>query len=161
MPHFIALIREDADYTYMISFPDLPGCFAKADTKDDILPNAREALELCLSDTDLKDLIPTSKPTALTQRFNTELQEGAYLLPVPLPRKRERSEISYGLPIREMPLGASGSIRYVAVSDMRPEIAEQFTKYVCPCACPSVPGEEAFFVHDWERWAKSQVADEK
>jgi hypothetical protein len=66
-----------------------------------------------------------------------------------------KARMSYGVPIRELPLAEGKSLPYVALADMQPEVAERFAKYVCPCACPSVPGQDAFYLHDWERWGRA------
>ena len=44
--HVVAVIDKDADSAYGVRFPDLPGCFSAADTFDEIVPNAIEALAL-------------------------------------------------------------------------------------------------------------------
>lgn len=71
----------------------------------------------------------------------------------PFPSDQETKTTFYGVPVRLLPVRAGTSIRYVVVSDIPPDIAQQFLKDVCPCACPTVSGEEAFYAHDWERWA--------
>lgn len=44
MRHYIALIHKDADSGYGVSFPDVPGVVATADTLDEALVEAEEAL---------------------------------------------------------------------------------------------------------------------
>jgi antitoxin HicB len=44
MTHYIALIHKDADSCYGVSFPDVPGVIAAADTLDEALAEAAEAL---------------------------------------------------------------------------------------------------------------------
>lgn len=44
MRHYIALIHKDADSGYGVSFPDVPGVVAIADTLDEALVEAEEAL---------------------------------------------------------------------------------------------------------------------
>jgi len=44
MHRYIALIHKDADSCYGVMFPDFPGCAAAADSLDDALTEAREAL---------------------------------------------------------------------------------------------------------------------
>ena len=44
MTHYIALIHKDADSCYGVSFPDVPGVIAAADTLDEALTEAAEAL---------------------------------------------------------------------------------------------------------------------
>jgi len=44
--HYIALIHKDPDTGYGVSFPDVPGVIAVADTLDTALAEAAEALGL-------------------------------------------------------------------------------------------------------------------
>jgi antitoxin HicB len=44
MTHYIALIHKDADSCYGVSFPDVPGVITAADTLDEALTEAAEAL---------------------------------------------------------------------------------------------------------------------
>ncbi len=44
MTHYIALIHKDTDSCYGVSFPDVPGVIAAADTLDEALAEAGEAL---------------------------------------------------------------------------------------------------------------------
>ena len=44
MAYYIALIHKDADSSYGISFPDLPGVTAAADTIDEAIKRGEEAL---------------------------------------------------------------------------------------------------------------------
>ena len=44
--HYVAVIDKDTDSAYGVRFPDLPGCFSAADTFDEIMQNAIEALSL-------------------------------------------------------------------------------------------------------------------
>ena len=62
----------------------------------------------------------------------------------------------YDVPIHELPVSANKSIHYVVTSDMPAEVAQKFMRDVCPCAAPSIPNENAFFAHDWERWCRGQ-----
>lgn len=66
------------------------------------------------------------------------------------------SETSCGVPVRLLQLSADRSLPYVVLSDMDPKVAQRFTKDIAPCACPTVDGELAFYVHDWERWNRAQ-----
>ena len=50
MPHYIALIHKDADRGYGVSFPDVPGVTAVADTLDDALREAGIALGFAFED---------------------------------------------------------------------------------------------------------------
>ena len=44
MPHYIALIHKEAGSCYGVSFPDVPGVVAAADTLDQALADAADAL---------------------------------------------------------------------------------------------------------------------
>ena len=50
MKTYLALVHKEADSAYGLSFPDLPGCFAAADSETDILQAGAEALELWFED---------------------------------------------------------------------------------------------------------------
>ncbi|MDJ1158592.1 type II toxin-antitoxin system HicB family antitoxin [Chelatococcus sp. SYSU_G07232] len=50
MTHYIALIHKDAASSYGVSFPDVPGVFAAADTLDAAIVEAQEALSFAASD---------------------------------------------------------------------------------------------------------------
>jgi predicted RNase H-like HicB family nuclease len=50
MTHYIALIHKEADSGYGVSFPDVPGVIAVADTLDDALREASVALGFAFED---------------------------------------------------------------------------------------------------------------
>lgn len=50
MKYFTALVHQEGDSTFGLSFPDLPGCFAAADSWDGIPAAAAEALDLWFDD---------------------------------------------------------------------------------------------------------------
>lgn len=50
MTHYIALIHKEADSGYGVSFPDLPGVIAVADTLDSALHEAGVALGFAFED---------------------------------------------------------------------------------------------------------------
>ena len=89
MTCFYALVRKDADSSFGVTFPDLPGCYSAADRIEDLLPNAAEALELWFEDQE--DVTPSLLYEV--QRFVAEeLASGAFIVAVPrvarLPEKR-------------------------------------------------------------------------
>lgn len=49
-PHYIALIHKDADSGYGVSFPDIPGVVAVADTLDDAIAEAASVLDFAFED---------------------------------------------------------------------------------------------------------------
>lgn len=82
MKHFYAIVHKDEDSAFGVQFPDIPGCFSAADTMDEIVPNAIEALSLWFEDEDEDDV----EPNALEQVracASEELAEGAFLLAIP------------------------------------------------------------------------------
>ena len=48
--YFIALIHKEADSGYGVSFPDVPGVIAAAETLDEALSEAAEALDFAFED---------------------------------------------------------------------------------------------------------------
>ena len=50
MAHYIALIHKEANSGYGVSFPDVPGVIAVADTLDDALTEASAALAFAFED---------------------------------------------------------------------------------------------------------------
>lgn len=48
--HYIALIHKDPDSGYGVSFPDLPGVIAVADSLDEALAEAAQAIAFALED---------------------------------------------------------------------------------------------------------------
>ena len=50
MTHYIAIIHKEPDSSYGISFPDLPGVIASADSLDTALREAAEALAFAAED---------------------------------------------------------------------------------------------------------------
>lgn len=82
MRYYTAIVHQEDDSAFGLSFPDLPGCFAAADTWDEISAAATEALDLWFED------MPDVEPASLdTIRKIPEVVEamaaGAVLLPVP------------------------------------------------------------------------------
>jgi len=50
MAHYIALIHKDANNRYGVSFPNVPGMFAVANTIDEAIRKAKEVLEFAAED---------------------------------------------------------------------------------------------------------------
>lgn len=94
MIHYYAIVHKDTESAYGVSFPDLPGCFAAADTLEDVVPAAAEALDLWFEDTE------TVTPSPLEQvvtRSAADLADGAFVISVPwveLSGKPKRVNIS-------------------------------------------------------------------
>ena len=80
---YLGLVEKDEDSAYGVTFPDLPGCFSAADTEDELLPNAMEALEIFFEG-NLEKYAP-STIEELTARADIAgaLAQGAFFLTVP------------------------------------------------------------------------------
>lgn len=89
MKTYLALVHKDPDSAYGVTFPDLPGCFAAADTEDDILRNAVEALELWFEDA--APVAPRG-PEAIAAEVAADLAQGAFLIAVPLVQPSSRQK---------------------------------------------------------------------
>jgi predicted RNase H-like HicB family nuclease len=50
MPTYIALIREDADGVFHVSFPDIPGLITAGDDLDEAIEEAEDALTFAAED---------------------------------------------------------------------------------------------------------------
>jgi antitoxin HicB len=50
MTHYIALIHKEADSSFGVSFPDVPGVVTAADTLDEAMKKAAEVLEFAAED---------------------------------------------------------------------------------------------------------------
>ncbi|PWE27012.1 CopG family transcriptional regulator [Pararhodobacter marinus] len=82
MRYYTAIVHQEGDSAFGLTFPDLPGCFASADDWDDIPSAANEALDLWFED------MPSVAPASLSEiRARPEVAEalraGASLLSVP------------------------------------------------------------------------------
>ena len=93
--YYVAVIDKDADSAYGVRFPDVPGCYSAADTFDEIVPNAMEALALFFED---RDVVPPRGLEAVRREVAEDLAAGAVLMMIPIapkaleasfPRKRE------------------------------------------------------------------------
>jgi predicted RNase H-like HicB family nuclease len=82
MTHYIALVHKDPASSFGVQFPDVQGCFSAADSMDDLVGNAMEALSLWAEDEAML------KPRAIEEivadpDIATELAAGAFLISVP------------------------------------------------------------------------------
>ncbi|MDR5653667.1 type II toxin-antitoxin system HicB family antitoxin [Ruixingdingia sedimenti] len=82
MRYYTAIVHQDGDSAFGLTFPDLPGCFAAADSWDAIPAAATEALDLWFEDQ--PDVAPAPLD-AIRQRDDVAavLATGGVLLPVP------------------------------------------------------------------------------
>ena len=83
MRYYIAVVHKDENSAYGLHFPDVPGCFAAADSMDDVVRNGIESLRFYAEDRALPEprnieQIRNSKDVA------TDLADGAFLIAVPL-----------------------------------------------------------------------------
>lgn len=82
MRYYIAIVHQDGDSAFGLTFPDLPGCFAAADSWDAIPAAASEALDLWFEDQ--PDVTPSSLDTVRKQfAVLNAAATGGVLLPVP------------------------------------------------------------------------------
>ena len=89
MSHHIALVHKDPNSSFGVQFPDVPGCFSAADSMDDLIGNAMEALSLWAED----ETMP--KPRSIEQlladkEITGELKDGAFLISVPFAQNDAR-----------------------------------------------------------------------
>jgi antitoxin HicB len=78
MAHYIALIHKDADSSYGVSFPDIPGVFTAGDTIDEAIQKAAEVLEFAAEDwSDLKGDQFSAPRTIDALRAERDFQEQA------------------------------------------------------------------------------------
>lgn len=82
MRYFTALVHQDGDSAFGLTFPDLPGCFAAADNWDGISAAATEALDLWFED--MPDVVPASLDVIRQREDVAEaVGSGAVLMSVP------------------------------------------------------------------------------
>ncbi len=85
--HYVAVIDKDPDSAYGIRFPEVPGCFSAADTFEEIVPNAIEALSLFFEDT---EPVPPQGLEPVREEVADDIAEGAVLMMIPYVRDRKR-----------------------------------------------------------------------
>jgi predicted RNase H-like HicB family nuclease len=80
---YYALVEQEGDSAFGLSFPDLPSVFSAADAEEDIVVNAVEALRLWSEDEDLPEPSPI---TDILKRDDVRaaLATGGFLARVPL-----------------------------------------------------------------------------
>lgn len=81
MRYYHAIVHKDQDSAYGVHFPNLAGCFSAADTLEELLPMAVEAVSLHLAgETTLP--MPSCMET-IRALAAQDLAEGAFLILVP------------------------------------------------------------------------------
>ncbi len=85
--HYVAVIDKDPGSAYGVRFPEVPGCYSAADSFDDIVPNAIEALSLFFED---GAPVPPRGIEAVREQVAESIAEGAVLMMIPYVRDRKR-----------------------------------------------------------------------
>ena len=85
MTHYIALIHKEAGSGYGVSFPDVPGVIAVADTLDDALQEARVALGFAFEDWEGERPVPRTLDDLRNDPEFLEWSSDAVVAAVPLP----------------------------------------------------------------------------
>ncbi|MBO6639753.1 MAG: type II toxin-antitoxin system HicB family antitoxin [Roseitalea sp.] len=80
---YLGLVEKDVGSAYGVTFPDLPGCFSAADTEDDLLPNAMEALEIFFEGNTGRHAPSTIEELMAKPEIAEALGHGAFFLTVP------------------------------------------------------------------------------
>lgn len=75
---FVVVIHKDADSSYGVTVPDLPGCFSAGDTLDEAIENAREAIECHIEGLLIDhEPVPVARPIDEHQR-NPDFADGIW-----------------------------------------------------------------------------------
>ena len=86
--HYVAVIDKDPGSAYGIQFPEVPGCFSAADSFEEIVPNAIEALSLFFED---GEPVPPRGLEAVRDQVAENIAEGAVLMMmIPYVQDRKR-----------------------------------------------------------------------
>jgi predicted RNase H-like HicB family nuclease len=84
MQTFYALVHQEGDSAFGISFPDVPNSFSAADQEDDVLKHAQEALSLYAADVTTLPRARSLHDIRLDPDVRNDLRDGAFLIAVPL-----------------------------------------------------------------------------
>ena len=80
MKYYYGIVHKDAESAFGVTFPDLPGCFSAADTEEELLPNACDALDLWFEDA---EEVAPMRLDQVKEQAAGDLNEGAFLIAVP------------------------------------------------------------------------------
>ena len=70
---FKVILQPDETGGYVISCPSLPGCYSQGDSIDEALENIKEAIALCLEDTEAEgEEIPDSSKSLISSVIITK-----------------------------------------------------------------------------------------
>lgn len=72
MPRYVALIRQEADGCYGVSFPDLPGVITGGDTIDEAMEEAAEVLQFAAEDRTNPDGSTGFKPPSTIEQLRSD-----------------------------------------------------------------------------------------
>lgn len=92
--HYPALIEHDPRAGYGLLFPDLPGCVTAADSIEDLMAAAGEALELHLAGVARDGPVPPPTPLADVAPVPDFHEVGRVLVPATLPGRAVRINIT-------------------------------------------------------------------
>ncbi len=96
MVHYIALIHKEADSSYGVSFPDVPGVVTGADTIDEAMQKAAEVLEFAAEDWSGQTGSEFPQPRTIDElRGDTDFQDdaaNAVIAAVPFRAKAQAAE---------------------------------------------------------------------
>ncbi len=85
--YYVAVIDKGPGSAYGVQFPEVPGCYSAADSFDDIVRNAVEALSLFFED---NEPVPPRGIEAVREQVAESIAEGAVLMMIPYVRDRRR-----------------------------------------------------------------------
>lgn len=89
MTYYIGVVHKDADSSYGIAFPDLPGCFSAGEDLADLERNAIEAIDLFLEGEDAARF-PARDMNAIRDGLEAD-DRSAMLMAVPFVRSGGRT----------------------------------------------------------------------
>lgn len=89
MTYYIGVVHKDADSSYGIAFPDLPGCFSAGEDLADLERNAIEAIDLFLDGEDAARF-PARDMNAVRDGLEAD-DRSAMLMAVPFVRSGGRT----------------------------------------------------------------------
>ncbi|SEI88008.1 HicB_like antitoxin of toxin-antitoxin system [Sphingomonas sp. OV641] len=89
MTYYIGVVHKDADSSYGIAFPDLPGCFSAGEDLSELERNAIEAIDLFLEGEDVA-LYPARDMNAIRDGLEAD-DRTAMLMAVPFMRSGGRT----------------------------------------------------------------------
>lgn len=90
MANYFALVEQDDDSAFGVSFPDIPGCFSASDDAETVRANAIQALEL-----HLENAVAPQPRSLLELKYDEDvrsaLRQGAFLMSVPYIQNARRA----------------------------------------------------------------------